>query len=301
MSSKPQKIAIVTGANHGIGYETAVGMAGAGYRVVMACRNQEKAESAKASIIKRLPSASLDVMAIDLGDFASVRGFAREFRATYTRLDVLINNAGVLLYSAQTNGDGIEQQFATNHLGHFLLTALVFDLMPDDPASRIVSLSSIAHKAARIHFDDLTCGGNGGRAYGQSKLACLMFGEELHRRLQASGLKTRSVPVHPGGSDSGLFDEMSRGQYYFFKVLSPFILHSNASAARPSLFAALDPAAEGGIYYGPQGYREFRGRVGKAYRDPSTVDSESAKQLWQLSEQLTGQAFSLETPVTNPA
>lgn len=293
MSSESRKIAIVTGANNGIGFETAVGMAEAGYHVIMACRNRVKAEAARAELAKRIPSASLDIMVIDLGDFASVRAFARDFRSTYSRLDVLINNGGILLYSAQTNGDGIEQQFATNHLGHFLLTALLFDLIPDDPSSRIVHLSSLAHKGARIHFDDLSCGGNGGTAYGQSKLACLMFGEELHRRLRAAGLKTRSISVHPGGSGSGLFDEMSRGQYYFFKILSPFILHSNASAAKPSLFAALDPQAEGENYYGPTGFREFRGKVGKAYRDPSSTDSESAVRLWELSEELTGQTFQL--------
>ena len=159
MSAQSQKIAIVTGANNGIGFETAVGMAEAGWYVVMACRSQAKAEKAKALIIERFPAALLDVMLVDLGDFASVRAFASDFRARYSQLDVLINNAGLLLYSAQTNEDGIELQFATNHLGHFLLTALLIDLMPDDDASRIVALSSVAHKGARIHFEDLTCGG----------------------------------------------------------------------------------------------------------------------------------------------
>lgn len=288
-----ENIAIVTGANNGIGFETAAGMAKAGYRTVMACRNLEKAEEARQKISARLPNADLDVLALDLSDFSSVRAFARAYRSNYGHLDILINNAGILAYSHQVNSDGIEQQFATNHLGHFLLTALLFDLMPDDQSSRIVHLSSLAHKNARIHFDDLGCGGNGGTAYGQSKLACLMFGEELDRRLRSAGFSGRSIPVHPGGSDSGLFDEMSRGQYYFFKVLSPFILHSNTSAARPSLFAALDPAAEGGNYYGPQGYREFRGRVGTAYRDPSSLDPADAARLWSLSEELTGQQFAV--------
>lgn len=293
MPSDHRKIAIVTGANNGIGFETAAAMAEAGYHVIMACRNQAKAESARASIVRRVPSALLDVMLVDLGDFGSVRAFAAGFRSAHDHLDVLINNAGILLYSAQTNGNGIEQQFATNHLGHFLLTALLFDLMPDTASSRIVHLSSIAHKGARIHVDDLSCGGSGGKAYGQSKLACLLFGEELHRRLQAAGRKVRSIPVHPGGSDSGLFDEMSRGQYYFFKVLSPFILHSNLSAAKPALFAALDPAAEGGRYYGPTGFKEFRGKVGLAFRDPSSQDPEQGERLWTLSEDLTGQTFQL--------
>ncbi len=168
MTAQPQKIAIVTGANNGIGFETTAGMAEAGYHVVMACRSRSKAEAARDELLARLPSASLDVMIVDLGDFASVRAFADAFAARYSHLDILINNAGVLFYSAQTNADGIELQFATNHLGHFLLTALLIDKMPDDPASRIVSLSSIAHKSAGIHFDDLTCGGDGGVAYGQS-------------------------------------------------------------------------------------------------------------------------------------
>ena len=147
----------------------------------------EKAEAAKANVLSRIPSASLEILALDLSDLTSVRAFAQVFRARYSTLDVLINNAGILLYSAQTNADGVELQFATNHLGHFLLTALLIDMFPDDPASRIVSLSSIAHKNANIHFDDLTCGQDGGVAYGQSKLACLLFGDELDRRLKAAG------------------------------------------------------------------------------------------------------------------
>jgi len=287
------RIAIVTGANNGIGFETALGMVKAGYQTIMACRNLEKAENARSQIIGKTSSAELELMQLDLADFASVRKFANNFRKKFDHLDVLINNAGILLYSEQTNDDGIEQQFATNHLGQFLLTSLLYDLIPDRPSSRIVHLSSLAHKNTLIHFDDLSCGGNGGRAYGQSKLACLMFGEELHRRLQTSNLKVRSIPVHPGGSGSGLFDEMNRGQYYFFKLLSPFILHSNASAAKPALYAALNPDAESGTYYGPQGFKEFRGKVGKAFRDPSSQDPESAGRLWTLSEKLTCQTFQI--------
>jgi len=301
MTAQRRGITIVTGANHGIGYETAVGMAEAGYHVIMACRNKAKAESARASIIKRLPSASLDIMVIDLGDFTSVQAFARDFRATYTHLDVLINNAGILLYSAQTNGDGIEQQFATNHLGHFLLTALLVDLMPDDPASRIVALSSVAHKSASIDFNDLTCGGNGGTAYGQSKLACLLFADELNRRLQATDSKIKALAVHPGGSDSGLFEEMSVLQYYTLKALSPFITHSNASAAKPALHAALALNVAGGGYYGPTGFMELRGRVGAAKRDPITEDGKTAKRLWELSEKLTGQTFNPTSSRDNPS
>ena len=291
MTARPEKTAIVTGANSGIGFDTAAGMAKAGYHVVMACRSEANAEKAMASILKRLPTASLDIMLIDLGDLASVRTFANDFRARYKQLDILVNNAGILLNSTQTNADGIELQFATNHLGHFLLTALLIDLIPDDAASRVVALSSIAHKSARIDFADLTCGRDGLKAYGQSKLACLLFADELDRRLRAAGRKIKALAVHPGGSDSGLFDEMSRLQYYTFKALSPIIAHSNTEAAKSSLHAALSEDVDGGDYYGPTGLMEMRGPVGSARRNPITRDNDIARRLWTLSEELTGQAF----------
>ena len=291
MNARPDKIAIVTGANSGIGFDTTAGLAEAGYHVVMACRSEEKAEKAKASIVRRLPTASLDIMLIDLGDLASVVAFANDFRMRFGQLDVLINNAGILLNSPQTNADGIEQQFVTNHLGHFLLTALLIDLITDDPASRIVALSSIAHKSAQIDFGDLTCGRNGLKAYGQSKLACLLFADELDRRLRAAGRKVKALAVHPGGSDSGLFDDMSRLQYYTFKALSPIIAHSNAEAAKSSLHAALSEDVDGGDYFGPTGLMELRGPVGPARRNPVTGDKDIAQRLWSLSEELTKQAF----------
>ena len=293
MNTQSPKTAIVTGANNGIGFETTVGMADAGFHVIMACRSREKAEAAKAEVMKRVPSASLDILLLDLSDFASVRAFVEAFRVRHSKLDVLINNAGVLLYSPQTNGDGIELQFATNHLGHFLLTSLLIDMMPDDPASRIVSLSSIAHKGASIRFDDLTCGGDGGTAYGQSKLACLLFGDELDRRLRASGKKITSLSVHPGGSDSGLFDNMEDEQREALKKQVERLLHSNEDAAQPSLFAALSKDVAGGDYYGPTGPEEISGDVGIATRDPICKDHGIAKRLWRLSEELTGQTFSV--------
>lgn len=288
-----QKIAIVTGANNGIGFETTIGMAKAGFITVMACRNAAKAEAARSKVLARVPEAVVEVMVLDLSDFDSVRGFATGFKARFDHLDVLINNAGILTYTVQENAAGVEQQFVTNHLGHFLLTALLIDVMPDTAASRIISLSSIAHKGAQLHFDDLSCGGNGGVAYGQSKLACLMFGDELSRRLNAAGRKVTSLTVHPGGSDSGLFEEMGRMQYLVLRLLAPFITHSNASAAKPALFAALQSTVLGGDYYGPQRVMELRGKVGVAKRAAITQDLAVAKQLWSLSEQLTGHGFDL--------
>ena len=293
MISQSLKTAIVTGANNGIGFETTIGMAEAGFHVVMACRNLDKAKAARDDVLARVPTASLDVMALDLGNFASVRSFAAAFRASYSKLDILINNAGILLYAAETNGDGIELQFATNHLGHFLLTALLIDLVPDDPASRIVALSSLGHKGATIHFDDLTCGGDGGVAYGQSKLANLLFGDELNRRLRAAGRRIKALSVHPGGSESGLFHNVEDKQLQQMKAQVEQFLHSTEDAAKPTLHAALSADVEGGDYYGPTGPQEMSGEVGVATRDPITADVEIAARLWTLSEDLTGQSFKI--------
>ncbi len=293
MSKQSGKVAIVTGANNGIGFETTVGMAEAGFHVVMACRSLEKAAAAKANVLARIPSASLDILVLDLSDLTSVRAFAEAFRARYSKLNVLINNAGILLYSAQTNGDGVELQFATNHLGHFLLTALLIDMIPDTPASRIVSLSSIAHKNANGHFDDLTCGQDGGVAYDQSKLACLLFGDELDRQLKASGKLLKSLTVHPGGSDSGLFNDLDEETRANMKAQVEQLLHSNEDAARPSLFAALSDQVKGGEYYGPTGPEEMSGKTGIAIRNPICEDYGLTERLWRLSEEMTDQTFTI--------
>ncbi len=293
MSGQSGKVAIVTGANNGIGFETTVGMAEADFHVVMACRSLEKAEAAKANVLARIPSASLEILVLNLSDFTSVRAFAEVFRARYSTLDVLINNAGILLYSAQTNADGVELQFATNHLGHFLLTALLIDMFLDDPASRIVSLSSIAHKNANIHFDDLACDRDGGVAYGQSKLACLLFGDELDRQLKASGKLLKSLTVHPGGSDSGLFNDLDEETRANMKAQVEQLLHSNEDAARPSLFAALSDQVKGGEYYGPTGPEEMSGKTGIAIRNPICEDHGLTERLWRLSEEMTDQTFTI--------
>ena len=291
--SQKGRIALVTGANNGIGFETTLALANHGFKVVMACRNLEKANKAKADILQKSPKADLDILQLDLSDLGSVRTFAKNFKNKYATLDVLINNAGILVYSGKKNKAGIELQFATNHLGHFLLTNLLLDMIPDNHASRIVALSSLAHKNATIHFDDLNCEKTKDKdaAYGQSKLANLMFADELNRRLKKTNKNIVALSVHPGGSDSGLFDEMSRLKYYTFKILSPFILNSTTSAAKPSLFAALSSEVKGGEYLGPQGFNEFKGKVGFAKRSDYSKREDIAEQLWKLSEEMTDQSF----------
>lgn len=288
-----RKIAIVTGANSGVGFETTVGLAKAGFQVVMACRNLDKANEARNRIRAKLPSADLEVSELDLSNTESVRDFAARFRERHSHLNLLINNAGVLDYSGRKNDAGIELQLATNHLGHFLLTSLLIDMMPDDSSSRVVSLSSVAHKQGKIDFDDLNCEHqrDKGFAYSQSKLACLMFSDELDRRLRRAGRKLLSVGAHPGGTDSGLFDDMSRVQYYALKLLAPLITHSNEDAAKPTLYAALEKDVQGGEYFGPQGFMDLKGPPGRAKRTAYSRDETVAARLWEVSEELVGERF----------
>lgn len=293
MSGK--RIAIVTGASNGIGVEIALGTARAGLHTVLACRNRAKAESVMEDMTTRVPDGSFEVLVVDLGDFESVRTAAAEYREKHDRLDVLINNAGVLDYSGRKASNGYELQLMTNHLGHMLFTSLLLDLMPDESASRIVSMSSVAHKGAKIYFDDIHCerATANDAAYGQSKLACLLFGDELDRRLRSAGKNVRSLTAHPGGSDSGLFHDMNRIQYALLKLVSPIITHSQESAAQPALVAALSESAEGGSYYGPTGLLELKGPAGIAKRDPITKDATVASHFWEVSEELIGEPFRL--------
>lgn len=288
------EVAIVTGANTGIGYEISLGLARTEMTVILACRNELKAKKAIEKILLEVPTAHLDFLLLDLSDLESVRNFSEQFRQKYDKLDVLVNNAGMMSYLDRRSKQGIEMQWATNYFGHFLLTALLMDKMPDSSKSRIVTTSSVVHKDARIDFDDI----NGdhqkkGKAYGQSKLACLIFGKELNRRIKKAGKNVKAIPVHPGGSASNIFKEMSRIEYYFLKTISPLIAHDNASAAKAALYAALSLDAEGGKYYGPTGFFEFKGKVGYAKYSKYSKQAGLAEKLWTLSEQLTNEKFEL--------
>ncbi|MEM9489546.1 MAG: oxidoreductase [Myxococcota bacterium] len=286
-------MAIVTGANSGVGYETAIGLAKAGFQVIMACRTITRGNAARDKILAGQRDAQLEVSELDLSRFASVRVFAERFRAAHDRLDILVNNAGVLDYSGRRNEDGLELQLVTNHLGHFLLTSLLLDRMPDTSESRVVSLSSIAHKRGRIAFDDLNCENppRRGFAYAQSKVAGLVFSDELDRRLRRAGRKLLSVCAHPGVTASGLFGDLSRLQQFAFKLLAPLLTHSNADSARPTLYAALEADVQGGEYFGPQGFLDLKGPPGRAKRTRYSQDPEVAVRLWAASEDLIGEPF----------
>jgi NAD(P)-dependent dehydrogenase (short-subunit alcohol dehydrogenase family) len=285
------RIIIVTGANTGLGYEDSLILAKKGAKVIMACRNLEKANAAKDSIIKEVANADLEVMEIDLSSMSSVRNFAKTFQSKYDQLDILINNAGVMMPPYSKTEDGFELQFAANYLGHFLLTGLLLEIILKTPNSRIVSLSSIAHKSGKINFDDLQSEEkySASVAYSQSKLACLMFAFELQRRLDKTGHnQTISTAAHPGIATTELSRHMPKLVYIVLKyTLAPFITHKPKEGAKPTVLAAIGEA-KGGDYFGPTGFKEFKGDPGKAKSTELSNDEAIAKQLWEKSEELVG-------------
>ena len=292
--SQSGKVAIVTGANTGLGYETAKGLAQADMTVVMACRDLAKAERAKAALLDDVPQAQLEVMALDLSQLASVRAFAQQYRDRHPQLNLLVNNAGIMFPPYAKTEDGYESQFQVNYLSHFLLTALLLDLMPDSTESRVVSLSSNAHKFGKINFADLQSEQKYSAvgAYGQSKLACLLFANELHRRLQAQGRQIVSACAHPGVSNTELARHIPKAIQLLLRLTPlPYMAHEPAKAALPTLYAALQPGLSGGAYVGPQGTLEMSGPPGSAPQSDTAQDEAIAQRLWQHSEQLVQRSF----------
>ncbi len=288
--SQKGKVAIVTGANIGLGYETALALAKKDMKVILACRTITKAEHAVRKIKQEVSNAALEIIQIDLSKLSSVRRFANEFLAKYDQLDLLINNAGVMIPPYTKTEDGFELQMGANYFGHFLLTGLLLDTILQTPNSRIVSLSSNAHKRGKINFDDLQSEKEYSKigAYSQSKLACLMYAFDLQRRLEDAGhTQTISVAAHPGVSMTNL------GQHIpaiLQKVLTPafkWMMHDPKEAALPQLYAALGEDVKGGEYFGPTGYNEMKGPAGRAKYKSFAKDEAVAKRLWEVSEKLT--------------
>ncbi len=286
------RIAVVTGANIGLGYETALALAGKGCTVVLACRNAGKAEAAQAAILAQHPRARVESMALDLGSLKSVRAFAAAYTKRHATLDLLINNAGIMMPPFSLSEDGFESQLAANYLGHFALTGLLLPLIVRTPDSRIVSLSSLAHKWSGIRFDDLhfTRWYDKRLAYGQSKLACLMFAYELQRRLTQAGSRTLSVAAHPGISSTNLFQHLPK-VVQVFAPLTALVFQTAEGGAQPTLYAALGDDIRGGDYCGPQSLGEMRGDPGKVGSSRRSRDEAVAARLWGVSEELTGVRF----------
>lgn len=292
------KIMIVTGANSGIGFEAAREFARKGAQTILACRNLEKGQAALADIQADVPHAAVELMLLDLASQASIQRFAAAFKAQYGRLDVLVNNAGIMMVPYGTTEDGFERQFGTNHLGHFALTGLLVDTLLQTPGSRVVNISSGGHRLGQMDFDNLMYEGGQGysptRAYGRSKLANLLFTYELQRRYEAIGAEAMAVAAHPGGADTNLGNHLY-GRWYF-KPLLPLVgrmVQSAAMGALPTLRAAVDPNVQGGDYYGPDGFMEQRGYPVLVQSNDASHNQADAEKLWQMSEGLTGISFGL--------
>jgi NAD(P)-dependent dehydrogenase (short-subunit alcohol dehydrogenase family) len=288
------RTAVITGANTGIGFETAAVLAARGESVVLAVRNLDKGKEAAARITAVNPGADVTIQRLDLSSLDSVRAAADELRSRHDSIDLLINNAGVMWTPRSTTADGFELQFGTNHLGHFAFTGLLLDRLLPVEGSRVVTISSIAHGGrARIHFDDLQWkrGYSRGGAYGQAKLANLMFTYELQRRL-APEQKTIAVAAHPGVSNTELLARnLPTVLRALNRVLAPVIVQSAAMGALPTLRAATDPAVRGGQYYGPDGFRETRGYPTLVQSSAQSHDADVQRRLWAISEELTGVTY----------
>ncbi len=290
------RLAVVTGANSGLGLITAQELARKGARVVLACRNLEKADRAQSEIRSAVPGADVSVRELDLGSLASIEAFSDALHADEGSLDLLINNAGLMAPPRRETADGFEVQIGTNHLGHFALTGRLIDLLLGVDGARVVTLSSGAHRIGKMTFDDLQRKERYFRwtAYGQSKLANLLFMFELDRRLRAAGSDVLSVAAHPGyaatnlqSSNAPLVDKV------VMAVANKVIAQSAAMGALPTLYAATEPGLVGGTFIGPDGPGEQRGFPQPVGCTDAARDEVAARRLWSTSEELTGVTFDL--------
>lgn len=290
------KVVIVTGGNSGLGYESVKAFAMKDAEVILASRSPEKGEEARKVILQAVPEGTIRVMQLDLGDLESVRAFVSDFKKQYKRLDILLNNAGIMMTPYFKTKDGFEGQFGTNHLGHFALTGLLFELIQNTPGSRIVNVSSGAHRNGVMDFDNLQYeegkGYTPSKAYGRSKLANLLFTYELQRKLEASGSDTIAVAAHPGIAMTNLARHM-QGRF-LFKILIPlfkWMAQDQAMGALPQLRASVDPGVKGSEYYGPDGKREWKGYPVVVQSNEASHNQQDAARLWEESERLTGVKF----------
>lgn len=288
LPSQEGRVIIVTGSTSGIGFEAARQLAIKGATVIMAVRNEDKGRKA-ADEITRQGASSPDTMRLDLADLASVRSFADAFRRKYSRLDILINNAGVMIPPLSRTADDFELQIGTNHLGHFALTGLLFDMLKATNGSRIVTVSSVAHKQGNINFDDLNWEKRpykAWQAYGDSKIANLYFTFELARKCPDTSQCPIIAAAHPGWTATDL--QRHSGMLSF---LNNFLAQSIAMGALPTLYAAVEPHVHSGDYIGAGGIGEIWGYPRKVSSSKRSRDTSIAARLWTVSEQLTGVHF----------
>jgi NAD(P)-dependent dehydrogenase (short-subunit alcohol dehydrogenase family) len=292
------KTAVVTGANSGLGYETARALAGKGAHVVMACRDTNRAASAVIGIRRGQPGASVEAMALDLADLSSVRRFATALLAVTPRLDILCNNAGIMAIPYRRTVDGFEMQFGTNHLGHFALTGLLLPAILSAPAPRVVTVSSGVHVSGRLDFDKLHAeeGYSRWAAYSRSKLANLLSAYELQRKFEIAGCSAISVAAHPGYAATNLqfagprLDNSALRQTVM-RLSNRLLAQTAAMGALPELYAATAPGVRGGEYIGPSGLLGMRGHPQTVRSSALSYDRALAARLWAVSEKLTGVRF----------
>lgn len=287
------KIIIVTGGNSGIGYESVKAFSGKGARVIMASRLLEKAEAAKGKLLTKNPQADINIMELDLADLNSIRAFAERFKKMHSRLDVLLNNAGIMNVPYSLTKDGFETQLGTNHLGHFALSGLLLETLLSTPKSRVVSVSSIAHKKAVIDFDNLMFDQgrdyNGMVAYRRSKLCNLYFTFELQSFFESRQAECMALVAHPGVTESNIARHLLGP--ILFPILKPLIkivLQKASRGALPQIRASVDPGVRGGEFYGPDGSSEWRGFPVLVEPTDYAKNRDNARKLWEMSEELTG-------------
>ncbi|MGA4843842.1 oxidoreductase [Streptomyces sp. G45] len=294
------RVFVVTGASSGLGLASARALVRKGAHVVLAVRDEDKGLRVAADLTAAQPGALVEVRHLDLADLESVRAFADGLRSDHARLDVLVNNAGVMAPPRTLSAQGHEVQFAANHLGHFALTGLLLDLLAAGRDPRVVTVSSANHRQGRIAFDDL----HGERAYtpmghyNQSKLANAVFGWELHQRLTAAASPVRSVLAHPGYTATGLQTNgpVAPVKLLFGRLLKP-LAQSPDQGALSLLYAATEPGVAGGQFIGPGGPAELRGAPTRVRLAPAATDADTGRRLWAVSEELTGVRFTFPTPV----
>jgi NAD(P)-dependent dehydrogenase (short-subunit alcohol dehydrogenase family) len=289
------KVVVITGANSGLGLETAKYFVGEGNTVVMAVRNVTKGETAKAEILRLFPEGKVDLIKLDLANLSSVREFVEVFSQKYISLDLLINNAGVMIPPYSKTTEGFELQFGSNHLGHFALTGLLLPFLEKGNQPRVVTLSSIAHRAGVIDFDNLD-GSKGYKAmkfYSQSKLANLLFAKELDDRLKRNGYKTISLAAHPGISATNLFRIGKQETPWYVKPVMKLIAQPAEKGALPTIMAATDKKLTGGEYIGPDGVGNRKGNPTIEIPRKTVYNKETMKKLWDVSEQLTSVTYNL--------
>jgi len=294
MPPQAGKTVLVTGANSGVGFQAARELARHGAQVLLGVRDVAKGEAARQRILAESPQAQVAIVPLDMASLASIRGFAGEFVSSGAKLDVLVNNAGVMaLPKREQTADGFERQFGTNHLGHFALTGLLIPALLRAQAPRVVTVASLAHRNGKMEWDNLQSEKSYSPwgAYNMSKLANILFARELDRRTREAHSKLMSVAVHPGVSQTNISAHGTDLKTTLFRIFGGLFVQNDEMGSLPTLYAATEPGVQGGQYIGPDGRGEMGGYPKVVQPRPQGLDEQAGRRLWTVSEQLTGVVY----------